>query len=229
MLRHQLNYVEVSGCQTLDLSSCSNLPMPTCSLVLSARSLVKGGGWQTSVEDSICCCVPTSLAGTSNYWSHLWTYHRLVLYELKQRDGALNPAGEAAMVKLKEGLSNMTTGTQVNPGISGEQFLSPNLSSDQKETMDHIVTEWIVDEDQCFNAVSTPGFRAMMSTATNCNYDGSYHTTVQGPCGGHGDGGQGGVHSVPQTATSRQYPRRAVGACACTCSLGLVPCAFACT
>ncbi len=121
--------------------------------------LVKGVCWQTSVGDAICCSVPTSLAGTSNYWSHLWTHHRLVWYELKLREGAFNPAGEAAMVKLKEGLSNMATGTQVNLGIRGEQFLSPNLSSDQKEMMDHIVTEWIVDEDQCFKG----GRSCMMS------------------------------------------------------------------
>jgi hypothetical protein len=79
--------------------------------------LVKGVGWQTSVGDTICSCVPTSLAGTSNYWSHLWTHHRLVWYELKRRDVVLNPVGEAAMVKFKEGLSNMATGTQVNRGI----------------------------------------------------------------------------------------------------------------
>ena len=91
--------------------------------------LVKGDCWQTSVGDVICCCVPTSLAGTSNYWSHLWTHHRLVWYDLKRRDDALNPsAGEAAMVKLKEGLVNMAAATQVNRGIRGEQFLSPNLS-----------------------------------------------------------------------------------------------------
>ena len=59
------------------------------------------------------------------------------------------------MAKLKEGLANMAAGTQVNRGIRGEQFLSPNLSSDQKETMDRIVAEWIVDEDQCFSAAST--------------------------------------------------------------------------
>ena len=40
--------------------------------------LVKGDCWQTSVGDVICCCVPTSLAGTSNYWSHLRTHHTLV-------------------------------------------------------------------------------------------------------------------------------------------------------
>jgi len=51
--------------------------------------LVKGGGWQTSVGDAICGCVPSDKAGTSNYWSHLWTHHRLVWYELKRRDGAL--------------------------------------------------------------------------------------------------------------------------------------------
>ncbi len=51
----------------------------------------------------------------------------------------------------------MAAGTQVNHGIRGEQFLSPNLSSDSKETMDRIVTEWIVDEEQCFNAASLPG------------------------------------------------------------------------
>jgi hypothetical protein len=142
--------------------------------------LVKGGGWQTSVGDAICGCVPSDKAGTSNYWSHLWTHHRLVWYELKRRDGALNPAGEAAMAKLKEGLANMAAGTQVNRGIRGEQFLSPNLSSDQKETMDRIVAEWIVDEDQCFSAASTTGFKAMMSTATNGSYDGCYSKTVQG-------------------------------------------------
>jgi hypothetical protein len=87
--------------------------------------LVKGGGWQTSVGDAICGCVPSDKAGTSNYWSHLWTHHRLVWYELKRRDGALNPAGEASMAKLKEGLANMAAGTQVNRGIRGEQFLSP--------------------------------------------------------------------------------------------------------
>ena len=90
--------------------------------------LVKGGGWQTSVGDAICGCVPSDKAGTSNYWSHLWTRHRLVWYELKLRDGALNQAGEAAMAKLKEGLANMAAGTQVNRGIRGEQFLSPNRS-----------------------------------------------------------------------------------------------------
>jgi zinc finger BED domain-containing protein 1 (E3 SUMO-protein ligase ZBED1) len=142
--------------------------------------LVKGGGWQTSVGDAICGCVPSDKAGTSNYWSHLWTHHRLVWYELKRRDGALNPAGEASMAKLKEGLANMAAGTQVNRGIRGEQFLSPNLSSDQKETMDRIVAEWIVDEDQCFSAASTTGFKAMMSTATNGSYDGCYSKTVQG-------------------------------------------------
>ena len=31
--------------------------------------LVKGGGWQTSVGDAICGCVPSDKAGTSNYWS----------------------------------------------------------------------------------------------------------------------------------------------------------------
>jgi len=55
--------------------------------------------------------VPNDKAGTSNYWSHLWTRHRLVWYELKRRDGALNQGGEAAMAKLKEGLANMAAGT----------------------------------------------------------------------------------------------------------------------
>ena len=45
--------------------------------------------------------------------------------------------------------------------------------------MDHIVTEWIVYVDQCFNAVSTPSFLAMMETVTNSNYDGCSHKTVQ--------------------------------------------------
>ena len=80
--------------------------------------LVKGGGWQTSVGDAICGCVPTGSAGTTNYWSHLRTHHTLVWYELKRRDGALNPAGEVAMVKLKEGLANMATSTRVLLGTT---------------------------------------------------------------------------------------------------------------
>jgi hypothetical protein len=87
--------------------------------------LVKGGGWQTSGGDAICGCVPTGSAGTTNYWSHLRTHHTLVWYELKRRDGALNPAGEAAMAKLKEGLANMAAGTQVNGCI---ELLHPNAA-----------------------------------------------------------------------------------------------------
>jgi hypothetical protein len=49
------------------------------------------------------------------------------------------------MAKLKEGLANMAAGTQVNRGIRGEQFLSPNLSSDQKETMDRRSTHGMTD------------------------------------------------------------------------------------
>ena len=51
---------------------------------------------------------------------------------LAKQQEAKNAAGEAAMVKLKKGLSNMATGTQVNRGIRGEKFLSPNLPSDHK-------------------------------------------------------------------------------------------------
>ena len=73
--------------------------------------LVKGGGWLISVGDTLCCLVLTSLSGTTNYWSHLWTHHCIVWYKLKQREVALNPAVEAVLTKLKEGLSNMATGT----------------------------------------------------------------------------------------------------------------------
>ena len=72
----------------------------------------------TSDGGALCGSVPTSLAGTTDYWSHyywshLWAYHRSVWYELKRREGALNPAGEAELARLKEGLSNMATDTQV--------------------------------------------------------------------------------------------------------------------
>jgi hypothetical protein len=45
----------------------------------------------------------------------------------------------------------------------GGAFLAPKLSASAKETMDRITSEWIVDEDQGFNAASTPGFRYMMA------------------------------------------------------------------
>ena len=45
--------------------------------------------------------------------------------------------------------------------------------------MDQVVSEWVVDEDQCFNAASTPGYRYMMSSATSGKYDGCCSRTVQ--------------------------------------------------
>ena len=45
--------------------------------------------------------------------------------------------------------------------------------------MDRVVAEWIVDEDQAFNAAETPGFRHMMNIATSGKYDGCSAETVE--------------------------------------------------
>ena len=97
------------------------------------------------------------------YWSHLWTHHRAIWYELKRRDGALNPAGDAALLRLKEGLANMAEAGTALAHSRGGEFLSRKLPPAQKETMDRVVAELIVDEDQSFNAASTPGYRRMMA------------------------------------------------------------------
>ena len=37
----------------------------------------------------ICGAQPSPAAGTTNYWSHLWTHHRGMWYELKRQSGSL--------------------------------------------------------------------------------------------------------------------------------------------
>ena len=106
---------------------------------------MKGGGWPNSDWGDLCGSVPTNLAGTTNY---------LVAFVDATLQGTLKPAGGAELARHREGLSNMATGTQVNLGNRSEQVLSANLPPALKETMDRIVADWIVDEDQGFNATS---------------------------------------------------------------------------
>lgn len=61
----------------------------------------------------------------------------------------------------------------------GGEFLSAKLPAAAKETMDRVTSEWIVDEDQAFNAASTSGFRHMMGNATSGKYDGCCAKTVE--------------------------------------------------
>jgi len=142
----------------------------------------------------ICGEVPSAAAGTTNYWSHLWTHHRMTWWELKRKDGKLNPAGDAELTRLKQGLANMAASQNHN---RGGVFLSASLPTDQKETMDRVVSEMIVDDDLPFSAASTPGFRHMMATATNGAYDRCCSKTVEQhaawPCG---HGGPGRVHRI---------------------------------
>ena len=128
-------------------------------------------------EDSgkICSNEPSPVAGTSNYWAHLWTHHRSTWYELKKLDGKLNPLGDEKLGALKVCLGS-------NSALShhkGGAFLSEKLPHSAKDTLDRVTSEWIVDQDQAFNAASTPGFRKMMSTATNGKYDGCCDKTAK--------------------------------------------------
>ena len=61
----------------------------------------------------------------------------------------------------------------------GGIYLSDKLPPGAKHTMDRMCAEWCVDEDQGFNAASTPGFRAMMAAATNDKYDGCCDKSVK--------------------------------------------------
>ena len=40
-------------------------------------------------DNQICGDCPTSIAGTTNYWAHLWVHHRADWYALKKQEGAL--------------------------------------------------------------------------------------------------------------------------------------------
>lgn len=127
-------------------------------------------------KGSTCGEVPSAAAGTTNYWTHLYTHHRQVWLELKKAEGKLAPAGIQQLEKL---VQEMNKGQTTYSGATGGEFLSAKLPPSVKETMDRLVSEWIVDEDQAFNAASTPGFRRMMSAATNGRYDGCGDTTVK--------------------------------------------------
>ena len=127
---------------------------------------------------TICDAMPSAAAGTQNYWSHLWAHHRTEWYEAKRVEGKLNAAGNVELAKLKEGLANLDKASNAQRHRHGGEFLSAQLPPDAKETLDRIVSEWIVDEDQAFNAASTPGYRYMMATATGEKYDGCCPSTV---------------------------------------------------
>ena len=128
----------------------------------------------------VCGAMPSAMAGTSNFWSHLWSHHRQKWYELKQKDGQLNAAGAAELVALKAAFTKMETegAARLSDG-RGSEFLSAKLPATEKATMDRITAEWVVDEDHAFNAASTVGFRRMMATATNGKYDGCCNKTVE--------------------------------------------------
>lgn len=115
----------------------------------------------------VCGAKPSMSAGTSNFWSHLWTHHREKWYELKHADGKLNAVGEAELKNLAKMLTQ-NSGSHSKGGSS----LKNKLQGAAKDTLDRLTAEWIVDEDQAFNAASTPGFKRMMSGATNEQYDG---------------------------------------------------------
>lgn len=124
----------------------------------------------------VCNEAPSTTAGTTNYWSHLYNHHRMVWLELKRAQGKLNPAGKAELQKLMEAIHQGQTSMSHS---AGGEFLSARLPPVVKETMDRMTSAWIIDEDQAFNAACTPGFRRMMSAATNDRYDGCANETVK--------------------------------------------------
>ena len=132
-----------------------------------------------SPTGQVCGHTPSTAAGTTNFWSHLWGHHRTKWYELKKRDGKLNAAGEAEFNHLRASLAGDTKPNAAHLRVGGE-FLSEKLPHSAKETLDRVVSEWCVDEDQGFIAASTPSFRFMMeSAATNGKYDGCCDKTVK--------------------------------------------------
>ena len=127
----------------------------------------------------VCGEVPVGCGGTTNYWSHLWTYHRRQWYELKKADGKLSSAGEKELASLKDALAGIEKVVGNEPKPWGD-FVSNKLPAKAKHTLDRVVSEWIVDCDHGFNAASTPGFRNMMCAATSNKYDGCCARTVKG-------------------------------------------------
>ena len=126
-------------------------------------------------KDSTCGVTPSDSAGTTNYWAHLWSHHRVTWYELKKQEGSLNCAGEVELEKLKKAFASNITST----GEHGEEFKMSKLQGSAKQTMDRVTAEWIVDQDQALNAAATPGFKRMMGTATTGMYVGCSEKTVK--------------------------------------------------
>ncbi|KAL1527151.1 hypothetical protein AB1Y20_015832 [Prymnesium parvum] len=123
----------------------------------------------------ICGATPSTKAGTSNFWAHLWTHHRAKWYELKRAAGQLNAAGKAELEHLSKMLQQPSLAGQAHGGT----HLKGTLTGAAKQTMDRLTAEWIVDEDQPFSAAATPGFKRMMFTATGGKYDGCCAKTVK--------------------------------------------------
>ncbi|KAL1530127.1 hypothetical protein AB1Y20_001045 [Prymnesium parvum] len=126
----------------------------------------------------VCGIAPSASAGTTNYWAHLWTHHRDIWYELKRNEGKLNAAGEKEIENLKA----MLRKASFNKGqdhSTGGHHMKALLTGREKEIADRVVTDWIVDSDQPFNAACTIGFKRMMSTLTNDMYDGCCDKAVK--------------------------------------------------
>jgi len=79
------------------------------------------------------------------------------------------------MAKLQQSLKDFKSTSKQTHSAGGE-FLSNKLSASAKNSLDRATAEWIVDDDQPFNAASTA---QMMSAATSGVYDGCCHKTVK--------------------------------------------------
>lgn len=147
--------------KTHPLWACFDLmkPNPSCKLL--------------NLQGKVCGAEPSQKAGTSNFWAHLWTHHREKWYEFKRADGKLTQAGEAELNKLQQALQ------AAGSTSSTAHFTKNLLVGEAKQTLDRITTEWVVDEDQAFNAASTAGFKRMMSIATNGKYAGCCDKTLK--------------------------------------------------
>ena len=160
--------------------------------VLKDHKSKRGTVWQVfdlSVEHPTCtvlkpngdrCGVqPAKSAGTSNYWNHLWSHHKQIWYELRMKDGTLNAAGVTELTTLKEIFAKMAQVESSGKNDRGGEFLSATMPPATKHIMDRVTSEWVIDDNQAFNAAESPAFRFMMSSASNGKYDGCCNKTVQ--------------------------------------------------
>ena len=93
--------------------------------------------------------------------------------EYKALGDQLNPTGVAELAEIRNGVAARM---HANEASTKKAALPPKA----RVAIDRLVSEWIVDDDQCANAAEKPGFKRLFGGATDGAYEGCGCKTVSG-------------------------------------------------